>query len=106
MAKKNIKKDKSKIINKVDIVVTIIYTLVFGYSIYVLFVMPEKLDIGSFIILGILVLPYLLRLLTKDSLQATIALEILLIIIFGFFIVSWPTIKSSIDYDCGWGEMD
>ena len=106
MAKNNNKKDKSKIINKVDIVVTIIYTLVFCYSIYVLFVMPETLDIGSFIILGILVLPYLIRLIGKDMIPATIALEILLIIIFGFFIVSWPTIKSSIDYDCGWGEMD
>lgn len=104
MAKK--KKEKSKNLNKVDIIVTVIYTLVFCYSIYVLFIMPETLDIGNFIILGILVLPYLLRLLTKDSLQATIALEILLIIIFGFFIVSWPTIKSSIDNDCGWGEMD
>ena len=37
---------------------------------------------------------------------ATIALEILFIIIVGFLYVTWPTIKSSIDYDCGWGEMD
>lgn len=106
MIKKENKKDKSKILNKIDIIVTILYTLVFCYSVYVLFIIPDKLDISNFIILGILVLPYLLRLFTKDSLQATIALEILLIIIFGFFIVSWPTIKESINYDCGWGEMD
>lgn len=98
------KKDKSKTLNKIDIIVTIIYTLVFCYSVYVLFIMPETLDVGNFIILVVLVLPYLLRIFSKDSLPAIIALEILLTIIFGFFIVTWPTIKSSINYDCGWGE--
>ncbi len=100
------KKDKSKTLNKIDIVVTIIYTLVFCYGVYAVFIIPESLDISSFIILGVLILPYLLRLFSKDSLLAIIALEILLTIIFGFFIVTWPTIKSSINYDCGWGEMD
>ena len=100
------KKEKSKNLNKVDIIVTVIYTLVFCYCAYVLVIMPESLDVMNFILLVILVLPYLIRLLGKDMIPATIALEILFIIIVGFLYVTWPTIKSSIDYDCGWGEMD
>lgn len=104
MAKK--KKEKSKNLNKVDIIVTVIYTLVFCYCAYVLVIMPDSLDVMNFILLVILVLPYLIRLLGKDMIPATIALEILFIIIVGFLYVTWPTIKSSIDYDCGWGETD
>jgi ABC-type multidrug transport system permease subunit len=100
------KKEKSKNLNKVDIIVTVIYTLVFCYCAYVLVIMPDSLDVMNFILLVILVLPYLIRLLGKDMIPATIALEILFIIIVGFLYVTWPTIKSSIDYDCGWGEMD
>ena len=100
------KKEKSKNLNKVDIIVTVIYTLVFCYCAYVLVIMPESLDVMNFILLVILVLPYLIRLLGKDMIPATIALEILFIIIVGFLYVTWPTIKSSIDYDCGWGETD
>ena len=100
------KKEKSKNLNKVDIIVTVIYTLVFCYCAYVLIIMPDSLDVMNFILLVILVLPYLIRLLGKDMIPATIALEILFIIIVGFLYVTWPTIKSSIDYDCGWGEMD
>ena len=98
------KKDKSKTLNKIDIVVTIIYTLVFCYGVYAVFIIPESLDISSFIILGVLILPYLIRLIGKDMVPSVIALEILIIIIAGVVIVSWPTIKSSINYDCGWGE--
>ena len=100
------KKEKSKNLNKVDIIVTVIYTLVFCYCTYALVIMPDSLDVMNFILLVILVLPYLIRLLGKDMIPATIALEILFIIIVGFLYVTWPTIKSSIDYDCGWGEMD
>ncbi len=100
------KKEKSKNLNKVDIIVTVIYTLVFCYCAYVLVIMPDSLDVMNFILLVILVLPYLIRLLGKDMIPATIALEILFIIIVGFLYVTWPTIKSSIDYDCGWGETD
>ncbi len=100
------KKEKSKNLNKVDIIVTVIYTLVFCYCAYVLVIMPDSLDVMNFILLVILVLPYLIRLLGKDMIPATIALEILFIIIVVFLYVTWPTIKSSIDYDCGWGETD
>ena len=100
------KKEKSKNLNKIDIIVTVIYTLVFCYCAYVLVIMPDSLDVMNFILLVILVLPYLIRLLGKDMIPATIALEILFIIIVGFLYVTWPTIKSSIDYDCGWGETD
>ena len=100
------KKEKSKNLNKVDIIVTVIYTLVFCYCAYVLVIMPDSLDVMNFILLVILVLPYLIRLLGKDMIPATIALEILFIIIVGFLYVTWPTIKSCLDYDCGWGEMD
>ena len=52
------KKEKSKNLNKVDIIVTVIYTLVFCYCAYVLVIMPDSLDVMNFILLVILVLPY------------------------------------------------
>ena len=104
MKKKN--KQANKLLNRIDIAVTILYTLVFCYCVYVLIVIPESLDINNFILLGILVIPYLIRLFGKNMIPATIALEILFIIIAGVIYVTWPSIKTSIDYDCGWGETD
>ena len=104
MSKKNI--EKSNKLNKVYIIVTILYTLVFCYCAYVLIIMPEKLDIMNFVILGILVIPYLIRLFSKNLIPAAIVLEIIFIIFIGIVYVTWPTIKSSISYDCGWGDMD
>lgn len=100
MVKKKNKKEKR--IKNLDIAVTIIYTLVFFYGTYALIIMPEKLDIMNFILLGILLLPYLIRLIDKNMIPSVIALEILLIIIVGFIWLMWPTIKSSVDNSCDW----
>ena len=101
MAKKN--KEISNNLNKIYIIVTVLYTLVFCYCAYVLIIMPEKLDIMNFVMLGILVIPYLIRLFSKNLIPAALILEIIFIIFVGIVYVTWPSIKSSINYDCGFG---
>lgn len=96
------KKDKSKNLKTLDIIITVLYTLVFCYCAYVLIVTSDSLSVMTFVLLGILLLPYLIRFLGKDMIPATIALEILIIIIVGFVYVTWPAIKSSIDNSCDW----
>ena len=105
MTKKNNKKE-NKLSNKIDVIVTILYTLVFCYAVYALLIIPEKLDASNIIILAFLLIPYLLRLLGKGMQLAIVALEITIIIFAVIIYISWPTIKSSISYDCGWGETN
>lgn len=106
MAKKDNKKENSKNSKKIEIVITVLYTLIFCYWTYVFFIMPDKLSASNIIILVILLIPYLLRLIKSENLQIVIVGYELIVILFSILvIISWPTIKKSLPpEECQVGE--